>query len=139
MHSPLVRLAPLAVAAVVLSAIAPCAGAQGRWKEIGTTSAGNPVFLDSRSVATAGNGIVTATLRVTFTKPVATPKGPLTSSRVKAMFDCRAKRVAVKESTLFHDEKRNQVFERKVVATPGYGTVILGSLPDVGMRHLCPK
>lgn len=141
MVTSLVRRAALA-AACLAPAIVGCARAataQGRWQEIGTTSAGNPVFVAPRSISKAGNGIITATLRVTFTKPVATPKGPLTSSRVTAMFDCHAKRVAVKESVLFLDEKRNKVYERKVVGIPGYGTVILGTLPDVGMKHLCPR
>ena len=53
---------------------------QAKWKEIGKTMVGNPVFLDPKSVKKGADGIITATLRVPFVKPVATPKGPITSS-----------------------------------------------------------
>ena len=70
--------------------------AQGsRWREIGKTSVGNPVFVDPKSVKKGADGIVTATVRVVFAKPVATPKGPITASRTVAMFDCAKKVVAV--------------------------------------------
>jgi hypothetical protein len=110
-----------------------------RWQEIGKTSAGNPVFVDPRTVKKAADGIITATLRVTFVKPVTTPKGPITSSRTVAMFDCAKKVVAVKENTFFHDEAANRVFQKSAPGKPGFGTVIKGTLPDVAMAHLCAK
>lgn len=121
--------------ALLLLSPAPLA-AQGRWKEIGKTSVGNPVWLDTRSVRKAG-GIVTATVRATFVKPVKTPKGELTASRTIAMFDCAKRVVAVKENTLYHDERTNRVFEHRVVGKPGYATTIKGSLPDIALHHLC--
>ena len=111
---------------------------QGRWQEIGTTSSGNPVFVDPKSVKSE-NGIVTATVRVQFVEPVATPKGAYTSARTVAMFDCAKRVVAVKENTYYLDEKKNRIGEHKVVGKPGFGTVILGTLPDVALRHLCAR
>jgi len=117
-------------------AITPAA-TQAKWKEIGKTSVGNTVYVDPRTVKKGVDGIVTATLRTAFTKPVATPKGPITSSRTVAMFDCGKKTVAVKENIYFHDEKTNQVFDRTAPGKPGYGPAIKGSLPDIAMAYLC--
>ena len=127
--------------ALVASVVLVAANAiQSRWQDIGKTSAGNPVFLDARSVKKGADGIVTATLRVRFVKPVATPKGsPITASRTTAMFDCAKKVVAVKENTYFHDEATNRVFQKSAPVKPGYGPAIKGTLPDVAMAHLCAK
>ena len=92
-----------------LSLAAPAPNvAQAKWQEIGKTSVGNPVYVDPKSVKKGADGIVTATVRVTFVKPVSTPKGPITASRTVAMFDCGKKVVAVKENTYYHDEKIEQ-------------------------------
>ena len=112
-------------------------GSQVRWQEIGKTSAGNPVLLDPRSVKKGADGIITATLRVAFVKPVDTPKGPITSSRTIAMFDCAQKKSAVKENIYFHDEKANRVFQRSAPGKPGFGAIIKGTLPDVALNYLC--
>ena len=127
-------LAPLALFGVSTAT-------QSRWQEIGKTSAGNPVLLDPRSVKKGvdGEGIVTATLRVKFAKPVTTPKGPITASRTIAMFDCTKKLVAVKENIYFHDEAANRVFQKSAPGKPGYGPAIKGTLPDVALGHLCAK
>jgi hypothetical protein len=125
-----------AVSVILLGA---SSATQKRWQDIGKTSTGNPVLLDSRSVKKAPDGIITATLRVAFVKPVATPKGPITASRTTAMFDCTKKVVAVKENTYFHDEAANRVFQKSAPVKPGFGTVIKGTLPDVAMAHLCAK
>lgn len=131
-------LALIACTALSLLAPAPSGAQQRRWREIGKTSSGNPVFVDPKSVNTAG-GIVTATVRVQFVEPVATPRGAYTSARTVAMFDCAKRVVAVKENTYYLDEKRNRVAEHKVVGKPGFGTVILGTLPDVAMRYVCAR
>jgi len=110
---------------------------QAKWQEIGKTSVGNPVYVDPRSVKKGADGIVTATVRVTFVKPVNTPKGPITASRTVAMFDCGMKVVAVKENTYYHDEKTNSVYQHTAAKTPGYGPAIKGTLPDVAMAYLC--
>lgn len=125
------------VSFVSLGSLATPAGAQSRWKEIGKTSVGNPVFVDPKSVKKGADGIVTATLRVAFVKPVATPKGPITASRTVAMFDCAKKVVAVKENTYYHDEKANRIYQHTAPGKPGFGTAIRGSLPDVAMGYLC--
>ena len=130
------------IASILLfvSAIAgPPNASQAKWREIGKTSVGNPVYLDPKSVKKSADGIITATLRAVFVKPVATPKGPITTSRTVAMFDCGKKTVAVKENIYFHDEKANSVFQRSAPVKPGFGTVIKGTLPDVAMGYLCPK
>lgn len=123
---------------LALAAVLPTEGAaQRRWKEIGRTSVGNPVYIDPRSVRRA-DGIITATVRATFVKPVKTAKGNLTASRTVVMFDCARRLVAVKENTLYLDERANRVFEHRVVGRPGYSTTIKGSLPDVALAHFCP-
>jgi hypothetical protein len=124
---------------IPILAVAATVPPQVRWKDIGKTSTGNTVLLDPKSVKKAPDGIITATLRVKFEKPIATPKGPITASRTVAMFDCARKLVAVKENTYFHDEAKNSVYEKSVPGKPGYGTTIKGSLPDVAMGHLCTK
>lgn len=105
-------------------------------QEIGTTSVGNPVLLEKGSVSRA-NGIVTATVRVRFVKPVKTPQGEWKSSRTIAMFDCAKQVVAVKENWYYFDEAGRRQASHKVVGIPGYGPAIKGSLPDVAMAHLC--
>jgi hypothetical protein len=117
----------------------PPSVSQAKWQEIGKTSVGNPVYIDPKSVKKGADGIVTATVRAVFVKPVATPKGPITASRTVVMFDCAKKTVAVKENIYFHDEKTNRVYQRSAPVKPGYGTTIKGSLPDVAMAHLCTK
>src|SRR5688572_30655734 len=128
----------LAVLAPIL-ALSTALPPQARWQEIGKTSTGNAVLLDPKSVKKAPDGIITATLRVKFVKPIATPKGPITASRTVAMFDCAKKLVAVKENIYFHDEKANTVYQRSAPGKPGYGTTIKGSLPDIAMAYLCSK
>ena len=120
-------------------AVSASAFSQAKWQDIGKTSVGNTVLLDPKSVKKAPDGIITATLRVKFEKPIASPKGPITASRTIAMFDCVKKVVAVKENTFFHDEAANRVFQKSVPGKPGFGTTIKGSLPDVAMTHLCAK
>ena len=120
--------------------VSPPNAAQGRWKEIGKTSVGNPVYVDPKTVKKGADGIITATLRAVFVKPVATPKGlPITSSRTTAMFDCTKKAVAVKENIYFHDEKANTIYQRSAPVKPGFGTIIKGSLPDLAITYLCAK
>jgi len=130
------QLAILA-ALVLATAPAPNAAQAPRWQEIGKTSVGNPVYIDPKSVKKGADGIITATVRATFVKPVATPKGPITASRTVAMFDCAKKTVAVKENTYYHDEKANTVYDKRTVGQPGFGPAIRGSLPDVAMAHVC--
>jgi hypothetical protein len=71
------RIAPTILLAAVLLP-------QGRWQEIGRTSTGSAVFLDTRSVRKGSDGIITASIRAAYSPPYDTPKGPVTSSRVVA-------------------------------------------------------
>jgi hypothetical protein len=123
------------IAVVVLSSLPDAV--QTKWQEIGKTSVGNPVYVDPKSVKRGADGIVTATVRVTFVKPANTPKGPITASRTVAMFDCAKKVVAVKENTYYHDEKANRIYQHTAAGKPGYGPAIKGTLPDVAMAYLC--
>ena len=128
----------LAMLAAAIAAAGPRdATAQSpRWRELGKTSVGNTVFVDQRSVK-RDSGIVTATLRVVMTKPVATPKGGITSSRTVAMLDCAKRLVAVKENIYFIDEKTNSIYQQSKVGKPGFGPAIKGTLPDVALNELC--
>jgi hypothetical protein len=127
------------LAALGVTLAAPPDAAQARWKEIGKTSVGNPVYVDPKSVKKGADGIITATVRAVFVKPVATPKGPITASRTVTMIDCRKQVVAVKENIYFHDEKANRVYQRSAPGVPGYGPAIKGTLPDVAMVYLCTR
>ncbi len=128
-------LAPLAVLAFGLPALAGAQGT-GRWREIGRTVVGNPVEVDARSVRRVRD-TVTATMRVRFVKPARSPRGPITSARTVASFDCARRLVAIRENTLFHDERAGTVYERRVVGIPGWAPPMGGSMPEVAIAHLC--
>jgi hypothetical protein len=125
--------------AVVLSAAVATLDAQAapRWQEIGKTSTGNVVFLDPRSVSRDSVGIITATVRVVYTEAVDTPQGPITGSRAIAMFDCPAKRVAVKESIIWHDERKGTMYRKSTPAKPGFGPALTSTFAHVALEHLC--
>lgn len=128
-------------AAFILSPLvvpsAPAAQAAPTWREIGKTSTGNPVFIDPRSVARDSTGIITATVRVVYAEAVDTPQGPITGSRAIAMFDCAAKRVAVKENIIWHDERKGTVYRRSAPAQPGFGPALTSTFAHVALEHLC--
>src|SRR3954466_16002720 len=84
-----------------------------KWTDIGTTAAGNHVFVDPKSVKRTGN-LVSATVRVVFNTPVKTAQGTWMSSRTAATFDCAAKKIAAKENTYYGDAKETKVVEKKV-------------------------
>jgi hypothetical protein len=104
--------------------------------DIGKTSAGTPVFLETTSVSRA-NGIVTATVRVRLAPPIKHASGDLRSSRTIAMIDCVKQTVATKESWYYLDDAGKKVGMHKTVKLPGFGPSFKGSLSDVAMRHLC--
>jgi hypothetical protein len=125
---------------MLLPILLALAALQGRWQQVGVTGTGNPVFIDTRSVRTGKDGIISATVRVVYAKPVKVPNNPdLTSSRAHAMFNCAANSFAVKESWTFHDEQKNRVYTHKVNKIPGYGPTIGGSFGDVAFKHFCAK
>ena len=107
-----------------------------KWTDIGTTSAGNHVFVDPKSVKRTGN-LVAATVRVVFTAPVQTAKGTWMSSRTMATFDCAAKKLAAKENVYYGDAKETKVVEKKVNAQPGYSVALGGSMGALAMQYLC--
>jgi hypothetical protein len=109
---------------------------QKKWTDIGTTAAGNHVFVDPKSVKRSGN-LVSATVRVVFSEPVKTAKGTWMSSRTNATFDCAAKKLAAKDNTYYGDAKETKVVEKKVNAQPGYGVALGGTMGAVAMQYLC--
>jgi hypothetical protein len=129
---------PLLLIAITLLSATPilAQSTAGRWQQIGTTATGNPVYLDPKTVKTA-NGIVTAMIRTTYAKPVATPKGPITASRAIAMFDCAKKQVAVKESIIYHDEQTGSIYEKRAPTQPGFGPAFTSNFSGVALTHLC--
>ncbi len=127
------------VAAALISAVAPASGAaQGRWKEIGKTAAGNSIYIDPRTVTTKA-GITSARIRVKFTPPVKTPQGLWKTSQHLAMFDCAKARVAAKESWYYSDESGSHVVKHDVIAIPGYGPAIGGSMTQVALDYVCKQ
>jgi hypothetical protein len=129
----MIRLAPTVL--LFAAAILP----QGKWQEIGKTSTGNPVFLDPRSVKKGGDGIITASLRVTYATPLDTPKGKVTASRAVAMFDCAGQKVATRQSILYLDEAKKIEYSNRTIAKPGFGPALPSTFADVALKHLCAK
>lgn len=121
---------------IALLLIPSIAEAQKKWTQIGTTSSGNPVFVDSKSIKRTGS-LVAATVRVVFSTPVQTPKGAWMSSRTAATFDCAKKSLAAKENTYYGDAKETKVVDRKVNAIPGYGPALGGSMGALALEYLC--
>ena len=126
----------LLVAAAVAFLAAPAAAQKAKWTQIGTTSSGNPVYVDQKTVKKSGDH-VDATIRVVFVKPVETPKGVWMSSRISGTFDCTARKLANRESVYFGDRAEAKVVERKVNKIPGYSVVLGGSLGAIALDHLC--
>jgi hypothetical protein len=94
------------------------------------------VLVDPRTVKRTG-GLVSADVRVVFTTPVQTAKGMMASTRTSATFDCARRQLAAKENVTYSDARGTRVIDRKVNKIPGYGTVFVGSLGDVALKHLC--
>ena len=115
---------------------APAAAAQARWKSIGSTPAGNPVYVDTRTVKKSGH-LVSADIRVVFTTPVKAGKVTWASSRTSATVDCARRSMAARENVYYSDARGTKVAERRVNKQPGFGSVIGGSLGDVALKHLC--
>lgn len=129
-----------AVAAMLVATVSTLASAQAssRWKEIGKTAAGNPVFIDPKSVSKAKDGIITARVRVKFMKPVEQRTGPAwVQSRHIAMFDCAKKTVAAKETIYYADEAATQVVSKSAPKIPGFGSAIGGSMTAIALEHVC--
>lgn len=120
---------------LALVLVAPAAHAQ-KWKEIGKTSSGNMVSVDTRSIKRA-QGLVTATVRVVFTPPVKAAKGTWASAKTTATFDCAKKSLAAKENSYYSDAASTKLVERNVNKIPGYGPALGGSLGGVAMTYLC--
>jgi hypothetical protein len=105
-------------------------------QQIGATSAGTPVMLETKSVKKA-NGIITAALRVGLQPVIKTANGDMVAMRSIAMIDCAAKTTATKERWFYYDAKGTKVARHDVPGKPGFGPAIKGSLPDVALAHFC--
>jgi hypothetical protein len=112
--------------------------AQRGWKDIGTTSVGNHVYVDPRSIRRNGD-LVKATVRVVFTEPVQARTGTWASSRTLATFDCAKKTLAAKENVFYSDANSTKVTERTMIKQPGYGPALGGSLGSVALQYLCSR
>ena len=124
--------------ALLLVSCAPLARAQ-KWKDIGTTSSGNVVSIDPRSVKRSGK-LVAATVRVVFTPPVKAARGTWASSRTSATFDCTTRYLAAKENVFYSDARSTKVVERSVNKQPGFGPALGGSLGGIAVDYFCgPK
>lgn len=125
----------LLIFGLLLATASPLA-AQSRWKEIGKTSSGNPVYIDPRSVKTV-NGIIHALVRVKFDPPVETPQGAWATSQTQGMFDCARQSIAAKETIFYADERKNRIVDRRVNAKPGFGPALGGSMAKLALDYLC--
>lgn len=124
------------ITTLLMLSFLPAAAQSQRWKEIGKTSTGNLVYVDPASV-TKKDSIVTATVRVVYAKPTETPKGPINGSRATAMFNCARRTVAVKETIIWHDERKGTIYEKRTPAQPGFGPVFKSNFSGVAMEYLC--
>jgi len=115
--------------------VAPAAHAQ-RWKDIGKTASGNMVSVETRSIK-ANKGLISANVRVVFTKPVKAANGMWASSRTMATVDCAKRTLAAKENAYFSDAAGTKVVERHVNKIPGFGPVLDGSLGQIALDYLC--
>jgi hypothetical protein len=129
------RLTPIVS---VLTLLPATLVAQRGWKDIGTTAAGNHVYVDPRTVKTNGN-LVSATLRVVFNEPVRARNGTYASSRTVATFDCAKKSLAAKENVFYSDAKGTKPVERTAAKQPGFGPALGGSLGGVALQYLCSR
>jgi hypothetical protein len=128
-----------ALIAVLLLLAASRPAAAQKWKDIGTTSAGNVVSVDPKSIKRNGN-LVSATVRVVFTPPVKASRGTWASSKSIATFDCTKRYLAAKENIYYADVKGTKVVERSVNKQPGFGPALGGSMGGIAVDHLCgPK
>jgi hypothetical protein len=134
MSRPLLGVAVLASLSLGPATFPP----QGTWKAIGTTSAGNAVYVDTRSVKRSGD-LVTAKVRVVFTEPVKGAKGTFASYRTTATFNCTKKSLAASENVYYADAKGTKVIDRSVNKIPGFGPALGGSLGDVALKHFCSR
>ncbi|MDZ7632208.1 MAG: hypothetical protein U5K74_12910 [Gemmatimonadaceae bacterium] len=105
-------------------------------REIGRTAAGNPVLVESRTIRREPP-LVHANIRVRFAKPVRAPGGDWWSSRTRLTFDCTRRQVKVLENWYYGDTTWRRVRSHVVPGTPGFGTVIGGSMTAVGYDALC--
>jgi hypothetical protein len=122
----------------LVGVVAPVAQAQ-KWKDIGTTSSGNVVSIDPKSVKRHGTTVSAAT-RVVFQTPVKAARGTWASSRVEVDVDCTKRYLASKGSTYYSDAKGTKVVERSVNKLPGFGPALSGSLGAIAVDFLCgPK
>lgn len=135
-------LAVVACLAVACLAVAHPALAQtakgGTLQDIGKTSVGTPVYLETKSV-TRANGIVTAAVRVALSPPIKNGATLLKSSRTIAMYDCAKQTVATRESWYYTDEAYKTVGMHRAAKVPGFGPAFGGSLADVAMKYLCAQ
>jgi hypothetical protein len=125
-----------ALVLAALTLVPAMAHAQRAWKDIGTTSVGNHVYVDPHSIRRQGQ-LVKATVRVVFTEPVKARTGVWASSRTIATFDCAKKTLAAKENVFYSDASSTKVTERTVIKQPGYGPALGGSLGGVALNYLC--
>lgn len=121
---------------LLLCSTALAAQGNSRWRDIGKTSTGNPVYIDTRSVKDSA-GMKLAEVRTVYAAPVATPDGPITGSRARALFDCAEKKVAVLESVIYHDERANRVYRRSAPRIPGFAPALTSTFAHVALQHLC--
>lgn len=135
------HISSLALAAAVVApllAMPARASAQSKWKEIGATSSGNAVYVDTRSVKKTGD-LVAANVRVVFKEPVKGAKGTFASYRTSATFNCTKKSLAAKENVYYADARSTRVVDRTVNKMPGFGPALGGSLGAVALNYLCTK
>lgn len=131
-----VRLPGALAAIIAMSAGTRSLHAQAQ-REIGRTAAGNPVFVETRSVRREPP-LLHAIVRVRFAKAVRAPGGDWWSSRTRLTLDCSNRQVKVLENWYYGDTTWRSVASHRAIGQPAFGTVIGGSMTSVSYDKLCP-
>jgi hypothetical protein len=123
------RLKVLVLAAVT---ILPAGAAAQSWKEIGKTTSGSMVSIDTKSVKRVRDS-VSVVMRTRFAQP---DGDGITRTRTVATFNCANEKVLVRENDTYAGTR---LVKKSIPKTPGWGVVFGGSLTGVAYDYLCPK
>ena len=116
--------------------VLPRSAVAQEWKEIGVTATGNPVYVDPASVAKR-DSTMHGTFRVVYKTPAKTPKGNITAVTSKAMFLCKAKKVATKETIMWIDESAGTIYQRSAPKVPGFGPLFTSNFTQIAFDYVC--
>jgi hypothetical protein len=106
------------------------------WKEVGTTSQGNRVYVSEIK----GRGDMrSAWIRIAYKEPMKTADGVIKSSRAKIRANCKDMTAAAEETIMYRDEAINQVASQKKLQREPFAKEPEGSFGDVAIKAICAQ